>query len=58
MPDSVFERFSAVDGGLRVELLVQPAINYALVHPGATGARSVHTTTPTAGPRLWRSARP
>lgn len=29
---TVFERFSAEDGGLRVELLVQPAVNYALVH--------------------------
>ena len=32
MPSGVFEQFTVEDDGLRVELLVQPAINYALVH--------------------------
>ncbi|MEV1288777.1 DUF4011 domain-containing protein [Micromonospora sp. NPDC049679] len=32
MPDSVFEQFATDDGQLALELLVQPAINAALVH--------------------------
>jgi hypothetical protein len=32
MRNRVFEQYTTDDAGLRVELLVQPAINYALVH--------------------------
>jgi hypothetical protein len=32
MRSGVFERFTEDDGDLRTELLIQPAINYALVH--------------------------
>lgn len=44
MPTSVFEPFSVEDSDLRVELLVQPAINYALVHNRVPLVRQVTLT--------------
>ncbi|SNS94631.1 Part of AAA domain-containing protein [Asanoa hainanensis] len=50
MPYSVFERFEVEDGELRVELLVQPAINYALVHNRVPLVRHVALTNRTEAP--------
>ncbi|HEY0699805.1 MAG TPA: DUF4011 domain-containing protein, partial [Micromonospora sp.] len=46
----VFERFDAEQAGLRAELLVQPAINYALVHNRVPLVRHLSLTNTTGQP--------
>ncbi|MCU1658545.1 MAG: helicase, partial [Pseudonocardiales bacterium] len=43
----VFEQFAEEDGGLRLELVVQPAINYALVHNRVPPVRHLSVTNKT-----------
>ncbi len=50
MPNSVFEQFTAEDGGLHAELLVQPAINYALIHNRVPVVRRLAVTNDTDAP--------
>ncbi len=50
MPHSVFERFEVENDELRVELLVQPAVNYALVHNRVPLVRHVSLTNLTQAP--------
>jgi hypothetical protein len=50
MRSGVFERFTEDDGDLRAELLVQPAINYALVHNRVPVVRHVSVTNQTGLP--------
>ncbi|NJC72603.1 DUF4011 domain-containing protein [Planosporangium thailandense] len=50
MRSGVFERFTEDDGELRVELHVQPAINYALVHNRVPVVRHLSVTNRTGQP--------
>ncbi|HKD98448.1 MAG TPA: DUF4011 domain-containing protein, partial [Micromonosporaceae bacterium] len=50
MTGNVFEQFAVDDGGLHVELLVQPAINYALVHNRVPPVRRLALTNTGAEP--------
>ncbi|HEX2773353.1 MAG TPA: DUF4011 domain-containing protein, partial [Micromonosporaceae bacterium] len=50
MPNSVFEQFATDDGQLALELLVQPAINVALVHNRVPLVRHLSLTNRTDAP--------
>ncbi|MGC9665903.1 DUF4011 domain-containing protein [Planosporangium sp. 12N6] len=50
MRSGVFERFTEDNGDLRAELLIQPAINYALVHNRVPVVRHVSVTNDTGAP--------
>jgi hypothetical protein len=50
MHKGVFEQFAQEDGGLRLELVVQPAINYALVHNRVPLVRHLSVTNHTDVP--------
>lgn len=50
MPNSVFEQFTSDDGQLALELLVQPAINFALVHNRVPLVRHLSLTNRTDAP--------